>query len=259
LELPDLVFWGRKLLGTLLLPPLGPLLVLALGLRLWSRRWQRTGRALAWAAWSLLLVLSIPWVSAALALAVGGVGEPVADRDLARGEAIVVLGGGTRGPAPEYGGGRAPTLLTFERVRYGATLARRTGLPLLVTGGGRAGDEPEGALMARMLADDYGLPARWTETRARNTYENARFSTALLKAAGVTRVVLVVHGVDARRSAREFRAAGLEVIVAPTVIPSLAVDSPWDFIPAMSALSGSYLALYELLGNVAMTLAGREA
>jgi uncharacterized SAM-binding protein YcdF (DUF218 family) len=258
LELPDLVFWGRKLLGTLLLPPLGPLLVLALGLRLASRRFRRTGFALAWAAWSLLLVLSIPWVSAALALAVGGVGEPVADRDLARGEAIVVLGGGTRGPAAEYGGGRAPTLLTLERVRYGATLARRTGLPLLVTGGGWAGDEPEGALMARMLADDYGLPARWTETRARNTYENARFSAELLKPAGVTRVVLIVHGVDARRSAREFRAAGLEVIVAPTVIPSLAIDSPWDFIPSMSALSGSYLALYELLGNVAMTLAGRE-
>jgi uncharacterized SAM-binding protein YcdF (DUF218 family) len=256
-ELTDLVFWGRKLLGTLLLPPVGPLLVIAAGLRLASRRWRRTGLALAWAAWSLLLVLSVPWVAAALSLAVGGVGGPVSGQDLARGEAIVVPGGGTRGPAPEYGNGRAPTILTFERVRYGATLARRTGLPVLVTGGGRAGDEPEGALMARMLADDYGIGVRWTETRARNTYENARFSAELLKAAGVSRVVLVVHGVDARRSVREFRAAGLEVIAAPTVIPSLAVDSPWNFIPGMSALSGSWLALYELLGNVAMTLAGR--
>lgn len=257
MELPDLFFWGRKLLGTLLLPPLGPLLVLACGLRLAARRFRRTGLALAWAAWTLLLALSVPWVAAALSLAVGGVGEPVADRDLRRGEAIVVLGGGTRGPAPEYGGGRAPTLLTLERVRYGAALARRTGLPLLVTGGGWPGDEPEGALMARMLADDYGLPTRWLETRARNTYENARFSAALLRPAGVTRVVLIVHGVDARRTAREFRAAGLEVIVAATVIPSLAVDSAWDFIPSMGALGGSWLALYELLGNLAMTLAGR--
>jgi uncharacterized SAM-binding protein YcdF (DUF218 family) len=256
-ELPDLLFWGRKLLGSLLLPPLGPLLVLAFGLRLWARRWQRSGRALAWAAWSLLLVLSIPWVAGALTLAVGGVGEPIAAEDLARGQAIVVLGGGTRGMAPEYGNRLAPAILTLERVRYGAELARRSELPVLVTGGAWAGGEPEGALMARMLAEEYGVAARWIETRARNTYENARFSAELLRGAGITRVVLVVHGVDARRSAREFSAAGLEVIIAATVIPSLAVDSPWDFIPGISALAGSTLALYELLGNVAMTMAGR--
>jgi uncharacterized SAM-binding protein YcdF (DUF218 family) len=256
-ELQELVFWGRKLLGALLLPPLGPLLVLALGLRLAANRFRRTGLALAWAAWSLLLVLSIPWVAAALTLAVGGVSEPVAAQDLARGQAIVILGGGTRGAAPEYGDRLAPAILTLERVRYGAHLARQTDLPVLVTGGAFSGGEPEGALMARMLADEYGVPARWTEARARNTYENAQFSAALLQPAGVARVVLVVHGVDARRSVREFRAAGLEVIPAATVIPSLAVDSPWDFIPSRSALSGSGLALYEALGNLAMTIAGR--
>ena len=46
----------------------------------------------------------------------------------------MVLGaGGQRLIAPEYGGPAAEPLL-LERVSYGAYIANRTGLPLLVTG-----------------------------------------------------------------------------------------------------------------------------
>ena len=49
-------------------------------------------------------------------------------------QAIVILGGGVRRNAPEYGGDTVGRL-TLDRVRYGAFVARATGLPVLVTGG----------------------------------------------------------------------------------------------------------------------------
>ena len=56
--------------------------------------------------------------------------------DAADAEAIVILGGGTRRNAPEYGGDTLGRL-TLERVRYGAQVAKLTALPVLVTGGVR--------------------------------------------------------------------------------------------------------------------------
>jgi uncharacterized SAM-binding protein YcdF (DUF218 family) len=41
-------------------------------------------------------------------------------------QAIVILGGGVRREAPEYGGATLGGI-TLERVRYGARLARTTG------------------------------------------------------------------------------------------------------------------------------------
>jgi len=49
-------------------------------------------------------------------------------------QAIVVLGGGTRRNAPEYGGDTLGAL-TLERLRYGTVVARVTHLPMLLSGG----------------------------------------------------------------------------------------------------------------------------
>ena len=46
----------------------------------------------------------------------------------------MILGGGLRRSAPEYGGDTLGRL-TLERLRYGAMLAKRTGLPVMVSGG----------------------------------------------------------------------------------------------------------------------------
>ena len=49
-------------------------------------------------------------------------------------QAIVILGGGgQRSFAPEYGGPAADPVL-LEKLNYGAFIARKTGLPILVTG-----------------------------------------------------------------------------------------------------------------------------
>jgi uncharacterized SAM-binding protein YcdF (DUF218 family) len=168
-------------------------------------------------------------------------------------QAIVILGGGLHRNAPEYGGD-TPSPLTLARMRYGATLATRTGLPVLVTGGRVYGGRPEAEVMQEVLEREFSVPVRWTEGRSRNTHENAVFSVALLRAVGIERALLVTHGVDARRARREFTAAGLEVVVAPTVIPRWSIDSPLELLPSASALQGSTLALYEMLANLAVTL-----
>jgi hypothetical protein len=76
-------------------------------------------------------------------------------------------------------------------------------------------------------------------------------------------VILVTHGVDARRGRREFSAAGLVVAVAPTYVPAnWGLSSVFDLIPSARALDQSTLAIYEALGNLALSLqlnaSGRE-
>jgi uncharacterized SAM-binding protein YcdF (DUF218 family) len=241
----------RRLIAELVLPPAGPLILAIVGLVI--ARWRpRLGRAIAALGVGALFVLTLPIVAHGLAIAAGE--APALDPAAAKAaQAIVIQGGGLRRLAPEYGGDTLGRL-TIERVRYGAKLARETGLPILVTGG-RATPEmrTEAEVMAEALATEYGLATRWREAESRNTRENARASAPLLRADGVERVLLVAHGFDMRRSRAEFEAAGLVVIPAPTHAAH-ADDEPFtfhDFLPSLWALQASYYALYEALARVA--------
>src|SRR5690606_27141357 len=113
--------WVKAVLKALVLPPTGPLLLAVLGLALLARR-PRAGRVLAAAGVGLLLVLSLPIVAAALLRLLDD--TPPLDLAQARSaQALVILGGGTRRNAAEYGGDTLGRL-TLERVRYGARVAR---------------------------------------------------------------------------------------------------------------------------------------
>src|SRR5205823_3566289 len=124
--------WIKAVLKSLFLPPTGLLLLALVGLSLYPR-FPRASRAMAWAGVSLLLLLSIPAVSGVLmrGLEVGPPFDIAQTRDA---RAIVIIGGGKRRHAAEYGGD-ALGELTLERIRYGAVVARLTHLPILVSGG----------------------------------------------------------------------------------------------------------------------------
>lgn len=236
----------RKLLAALILPPVGPLLLLFLGLAA-SRGLPRTARICRNAAFVLLWALSLPVVSSALLRQVYD--GTVWDASKADGAgAIVILGGGVRSDAPEYGGDTLGRL-TLERVRYGALVARKTRLPVLVTGGAVFNTTAEAVLMKRSLEDEFGINVEWIEPRSRNTRENARFSAEILGQAGIRRIVLVAHSFDMRRATAEFAEAGLVVIPAATGIPSGQPGQWMDWVPTVPALQTSYWALYELLAN----------
>ncbi len=247
------LFIARKILAALVLPPTGPLLLALVGLLLLSRR-PRMGRALAWLGVGALTLLSLPVVSHGLLnwAGAGAALDPAHSRDA---QAIVILGGGVRRAAPEYGGDTLGRL-TLERVRYGAWLARETRLPVLVTGGAVHGGTPEAVLMKQALEQELGVPVAWAEASSRDTAGNARNTAALLMPAGIRRVLLVGHGFDMRRAVAEFAAAGLDATPAPTVTvsESFTFDHPVELLPGMSALQSSYYALYELLGDAVRRL-----
>jgi len=239
--------WLKALFKALVLPPTGPLLLAASGLWLIGRV-PRAGRAIAWTGVLLLLAMSTPMVAFLLLTFVDN--SPPLDIERARSaQAIVILGGGIRRAAAEYGG---DTLghLTLERVRYGARVARATGLPILVTGGSVFGGEPEAQLMRAALEGEFGVPVRWAETRSRNTHENAVRSAEILIAERVSRIVLVAHSFDIPRARAEFAAQGIDAIPAPTGIPRAEIDTPLEVLPSLAALQSSYFALYEMLGNL---------
>lgn len=194
------MFALKRLLECLFLPPFGPLLLIVLGLLLLQRR-PRLGQGLAWGGVLLSFVLMLP-------LTVDGVLAPLESAaplglrqiEQARGQgigAVVILGGGLRSVAPEYG---RPTLnrITLERVRYGARVARLGDLPILVSGGVAGVGYPEARAMAESLTEDFGLPPRWVEETSENTGQNAEYSAAILKKAGITRILLVTHAAHMR-------------------------------------------------------------
>ena len=242
----------RAICRALVLPPGGLVLVGFLGLAL-LKRWPRLGRALVATAFGLLLLLSLPLIDGALTRAA----ECCAPLDATRlppADVIVVLGGGVTPGAVGF----LPSASTLERLDYAAQLGRLTGLPLFLSGGAVQGREPEAEVMARTLKGDFGLEARWLETRSRTTEENATMSAPLLRSLGLTRVLLVTSAVHMRRSRAEFRAAGIEAIPAPTRAsgPSPAGVRAW--LPSAESLVRSHAALYELAGELVARVSGRR-
>jgi len=244
----DLATSLYQIARTLVLPPASPLIVAALGIAL-MRRWPVGARAILGVAWLVLFGLSTPLVAAWLQIA-AGTDRPVDPLQLKSAQAIVILGGGLRIDAAEYGGDTLGPL-SLERARYGARLARSTGLPVLVTGGRPPNaTRTEAEVMRDALEQEFGIAVRWVETAARDTRGNARNSAALLLPLQIKRIALVMHGFDVDRAVAEFRAAGLDVIPAPTLLPRPRLEAVGDLLPQAAALQGSYYALYELAGSL---------
>src|SRR5258708_16378884 len=114
----------------LLLPPAGPLLLLALGAILW-RRGRRLGLTLGLLGFAALWLSSLEIVGHSLIRALEP--PPVSQSELASASAIVVLGAIRVQDSPEYGEDTVGSQ-SLARLRYAARLARSTGLPILVTG-----------------------------------------------------------------------------------------------------------------------------
>jgi uncharacterized SAM-binding protein YcdF (DUF218 family) len=238
----------KSLLHTLLLPPAGPLLLALAGACLIGLKRGAGARRVGWslllAGLASLWLLSTPLIALALASLAQRCpaldpGQPV------EAQAIVILGSGLARPAaPEYGGAPAAADGLLERVAYAAFLARRSALPVLVSG-----ELHEAQAMRATLARDFGIETRWVEERSRDTYDDARFSAQILRAAGIHRVILVTSAVHVWRAAQEFRSAGLVVVAAPEGGSAAHFAGLERFLPSPVALAESTAALHELLGE----------
>lgn len=232
-------------ISALLLPPGGLLMLAAFG-AMAARRRPRLGKALIALSLVGLYALSMPFASDALVRTL----EPAPRDPLAdgRGQAIVVLGGGTYFSAPEYGQDTVsqPALM---RLRYAAHLHRASNQPIMVTGGAPLGNATsEAEQMKAVLERDFRVPVRWTERRSNNTLENARMGRRLLAAAGVRHIYLVTHAWHMPRARMAFEHAGFAVIPAATHYVTRYRLTALDFLPSAAALYRSAHFFHEMIG-----------
>jgi uncharacterized SAM-binding protein YcdF (DUF218 family) len=250
----------KPLLEASLLPPVPFLVCVLVGARLMFRR-----RLLAW----LLVVLGCTgvWMSCTHAAGVGlsrALMPPtralteaeVAALKHAPKTAIVVLGGGRRLLAPEYGLS-ALHPRGIERLRYGLWLARETGLPVAFSGGvspGSPAGPAEAEIAGRTAEREFGRSLRWLEAESRDTRENGLKTVALLQAQGIEQIVLVTHGYHMARALGNFQRATagtrMRIMAAPMGLSADAHLELIDWMPSSEGFEQTRLILHEWIGRV---------
>lgn len=246
------------LLKQILLPPGGFIFLSLLGLML-MRRHRRAGFYMTSTGLLLLTIASLPftanvllsWLEPETALKEQYLTKSLdGEQNIKNPQAIVILTAGRHYNTPDFSGDTT-NAMGLERLRYGVWLARRTQLPILVSGG--LGDKtrpPLAELMAQTIEDEFALPVRWVETQSHVTYENAKYSTEMLKADGVESIYLVTHAAHMKRSVMSFEKFGLTIHPAPTAFGGTgsSVNGLRSFLPDAGALRRTALVFHEWLG-----------
>lgn len=242
------LFFAGKLLGALVMPPALFVFLGLIGLTQ-VRRHPHWTIGLSGLAFFLVLASSTPVVGTLLIRSIQAP-CPAIDALKGKADAIVILGGGVRPHAPEYGNRPNLNAIELERLRHGARLYRATGRPILVTGGSIEGAAAESLLMQEVLHEDFGVETRWIEPDSRTTRENARNAAQMLKLDGVERIYLVSQGWHLARAIKVFESEGLKVIPAGTGCRG-DIEMRWfHFLPHPDALELSYWAVHEWVGMI---------
>jgi len=241
------IVWVLK---TLILPPGGIILLGLLGLIL-SRRFL--GKFLLVLSLAALYMLSTPFLANQLMAGVETIPALTAEEATNSGaQAIVLLSGGRYSDAPEYGADTISERMLM-RVRYAAWLARRSRLPIIISGGSpEDGGLPEAELARRVLEQEFGVKVAAIETNSRTTWDNAYMTREILQKMGIQRVLLVSHAMHMPRAIAVFDRAGVDVMAAPTRFFHKQDDEEElsDWLPSPFALVTSYYALHEYLGRL---------
>lgn len=265
LSLLGITAW-KPYLGALLLPPVPFIVMMLVGTRV----------AVVRRGWGWLLILLtavLLWLSSTLGFARLLSEQLLRPPPALSGErieawksavkarepvAIVVLGGGSKTLAPEYGMSNLNDR-SIERLRYGLWLGRETGAPVAFSGGigwalGSAVVTPEAQIAARIAQQEFGRPLKWVEDRSRDTRENAIYSVELLKAQGVRRVLLVTHQRHMPRSLKMFTLAAAGSGITIEAAPVDVLNAPWtlvrSWLPGTSGASAVHEILHEVFGNL---------
>lgn len=243
----------KPLLATLVLPPAGPLLLALLGV--WIAR-RRRAFGLGLATIAIVLAFALGTNGMALVLARWLLPpQSAATVDAVRQvQAIVILGGGVRPEAPEYGAPQ-PSSHTLGRLRYGVWLAQKTGKPLAFAGGvgwaaAGTGVPSEAAVAKQSAQDDFHVALRWTDDQSRDTAENAARMGQQLQPQGIRRIALVTDATHMPRAAGAFRAAGFDVLPAPMNFPGPQSRPLLEWLPSEAGASTCQQVLREWLGRL---------
>lgn len=234
----------------LLLPPANLLLFFLLA---WLfRKRKRLAISLVSISIIQLLILSLPMTANALMQSLTQqypVQAQLWEKD-DQPEAIVVLGAGRNQNAPDYGG-ETTSLMGIERLRYAALLHRKTGLPILVSGGSpQSGKVSEASIMRAILVDEFQVPVRWLEEQSHTTWQNAKYTDEILNRANIQSAWLITQSWHMPRSLYAFNHRTVEYQPAPTSFGGSIywVDGILSWVPQSTALQRSLIALHEWVG-----------
>lgn len=233
-----------------LLPPASLFVILAFGWTL-HRRLPLVSKLIVRSVLLVSFILCTPAGANLLVAPLENLTVPLLGPATVRAGAIVILAAGRHGNAAEYGGIDIPDYIALARLRYGAHLQHETGLPILVSGGNRAGIAPfetKAFDMAYALRNDFKTPVTWVEGNSETTAENASRSIVILHAAGVEQILLVTDAMHMPRAQQVFRQSGMHVTPAPTMFFRLDHYDVGSFVPSAEGLRRSYYALYEWIG-----------
>lgn len=233
------------------MPPSNMILFLLLALLFYkSRAWMLIIMFIGVAQLSLF---SIPVVAEKLMTELGKQYPPTAELWLKQNPlpgAIVVLGAGRNQEAVEYGGTMSASV-EMERLHYAAYLHRKTGIPILISGG-KAGSNPksEAEFMRDVMQEEFNVPVQWLEVDSHTTWENAEFTDRILTAAGVKSAWVVTQSWHMPRALLAFQ--GKQVNYLPASV-TFASSNFWRhewmwWIPQSTALNRSNIALHEWVG-----------
>lgn len=245
----------QALLTTLVLPPVGLLLLalLSLGLR---RRWlSATFLALA-------LLLATPAVVRALTQAYTRLPPQTevlrqAQAWQGRADAVVlVLGAGIRQGARADGGWDLKPR-TAERLRRGLWWSRQLRLPLAFSGGvssqGDVDAPAEAHVVRDTLAEMQAPAAIWLEAESVDTRGNARHAVKLLRQHGQKNVLVVTDALHMPRVLAHLRreAPDLRFLPAPLTQAAGRPLRALDWLPAQRGLEESHYLAYEIAARIA--------
>lgn len=244
----------RGWLKLILLPPGSLILILLIG---WLFARHFFGRVLLLIGilsfWALSTSVGLSWLASQLETV-----PPLSPTQLktSRADAIWVLLAGVSRLNPEFGGADRLTPASLERLDYGLWLHRKTGLPIVLSGGSVKGDtRPLAELGAEWLQHQAGVKPLAIDADSRDTWENAARSAALLHERNIERVLLITHAFHMPRALLSARAAGIDAVPAPfgyehvpaELAPPIRLN---DWVPQPGYLGRSYRILHEMLGLV---------
>jgi len=238
-----------KVVSLLVYPLSLCLLLLAFALILQRLRWARLGTAMLLLATGWLYLCSTALFANFLMASLERDFVPRALSVVAPADAIVLLGGALRGDT--HMGTLADLNDHADRLVHAAALYKAGKAPVLLLTGGAADDVRTEAEQMKDILAVMGIPTAnmILEPDSRNTYDNAVYSAALLKARGMQRILLVTSAYHMRRAAALFEAQGLEVVPSPTDYQVLVVSEtlpPW--LPLVGNLARTTTALHEIVG-----------
>ena len=194
--------------------------------------------------------------------------QHIPEGDFAKHEVIVVLGGGTTAgysPQPTAGLNEAGDRLLYAAYLYHQGVADQ----LLITGGRLPGDDSSEADEMAQILMIMGIPneALIMEDQALNTYDNGRFTKAILDSQNINNIILVTSAMHMPRAKAVFEKQGFVVTPAPTDFyvqqaewttnqTENLLGKAFDFIPNSRAVSISSNAIREYMGLVVYRLRG---